>query len=69
MLLHWNDKKMRMSEIKAFDFNKSKIDALKKQKEVTTTQLKQAQQKQKQANAIKKIQQANQTLSKIRASS
>ena len=60
---------MRMSEIKAFDFNKSKIDALKKQKEVTTTQLKQAQQKQKQANAIKKIQQANQTLSKIRASS
>ena len=58
-----------MSEIKAFDFNKSKIDALKKQKEVTTTQLKQAQQKQKQANAIKKIQQANQTLSKIRASS
>lgn len=59
---------MRLSEIKTFDFNKSKIDTLKKQKELTITQLKQAQQKQKQANAIKKIQQANQTLSKIRAS-
>jgi hypothetical protein len=59
---------MRMSEIKQPTLQQSNIDALKKRKEITSTQLKQAQQKQKQANAVKKIQQANQTLSKIRTS-
>ena len=57
-----------MSEIKQPTLQQSNIDALKKRKEITSTQLKQAQQKQKQANAVKKIQQANQTLSKIRTS-
>jgi len=59
---------MRMSEIKQPTLQQSNIDALKKRKEITSAQLKQAQQKQKQANAVKKIQQANQTLSKIRTS-
>ena len=57
-----------MSEIKQPTLQQSNIDALKKRKEITSAQLKQAQQKQKQANAVKKIQQANQTLSKIRTS-
>lgn len=59
---------MRISEIKQPTLQQSNIEALKKRKEITSTQLKQAQQKQKQANAVKKIQQANQTLSKIRTS-
>ena len=59
---------MRISEIKQPTLQQSNIEALKKRKEITSTQLKQAQQKKKQANAVKKIQQANQTLSKIRTS-
>jgi hypothetical protein len=59
---------MRISEIKQPTLQQSNIEELKKRKEITSTQLKQAQQKQKQANAVKKIQQANQTLSKIRTS-
>ena len=59
---------MRMSEIKQHTLQQSNVDALKKQKERITTQIKNERDKQKKQSAIAKIANANQTLAKLRSS-
>ncbi len=59
---------MRMSEIKQYTLQQSNVDALKKQKERITTQIKNERDKQKKQSAIAKIANANQTLAKLRNS-
>jgi hypothetical protein len=57
-----------MSEIKQHTLQQSNVDALKKQKERITTQIKNERDKQKKQSAIAKIANANQTLAKLRNS-
>ncbi len=57
-----------MSEIKQYTLQQSNVDALKKQKERITTQIKNERDKQKKQSAIAKIANANQTLAKLRNS-
>jgi hypothetical protein len=51
--------------IKALSPQQARISALKQQKERANTQLKAERDRQKKANATKKLQQAQQTLAKI----